>query len=127
MKNYLVSVCDHLHFVQYLKRLYYSIGDGCSGNNKKDHAAGKTPRCPWSFLFFFQTPSKSTFLCRIWSKMCPLKRTKKIMIFVFIDLSVFCYILLFFLDLVKNMSSNRENMPGGLSSVFLLLDPSVYC
>ena len=38
-----------------------------------------------SFLFFFKTRSKSTFLCRIWSKMCPQKRTKKIMILVFFD------------------------------------------
>ena len=47
-----------------------------------------------SFLFFFKTLSKSTFLCRIWSKMCPQKRTKKIMIFVFFDL--LCSFLFFF-------------------------------
>ena len=61
-------------------------GGGGGSNNKKDHAAGKNLRCPLSFLFFFKTRSKSTFLCRIWSKMCPQKRTKKIMIFVFFDL-----------------------------------------
>ena len=47
-----------------------------------------------SFLFFFKTRSKSTVLCRIWSKMCPQKRTKKIMIFVFFDL--LCSFLFFF-------------------------------
>ena len=26
---------------------------GGGSNNKKDHAAGKNPRCPLSFLFFF--------------------------------------------------------------------------
>ena len=26
---------------------------GGGSNNKKDHVAGKTPRCPLSFLFFF--------------------------------------------------------------------------
>ena len=29
-----------------------NVGGGGS-NNKKDHAAGKNPRCPLSFLFFF--------------------------------------------------------------------------
>ena len=28
-------------------------GKGGGSNNKKDHAAGKNPRCPLSFLFFF--------------------------------------------------------------------------
>ena len=39
--------------------------------------SGKTPGCPLSFLFFFKTRSKSTFLCPIWSKLCPQKRTKR--------------------------------------------------
>ena len=70
------------------KRLFHGQFCGIMGggsNNKKDHAAGKNPRCPLSFLFFLKTRSKSTFLCRIWSKTCPQKRTKKIMIFVFFD------------------------------------------
>ena len=29
------------------------MGGGGGSNNKKDHAAGKNPRCPLSFLFFF--------------------------------------------------------------------------
>ena len=72
-------------------------GGGGGSNNKKDHAAGKNPRCPLSFLFFFvlfQNTFKIDFFCRIWSKMCPQKRTKKIMIFVFFDL--LCSFLFFF-------------------------------
>ena len=52
-----------------------------------------------SFLFFFKTRSKSTFLCLISSKMCHHKRTKKIMIFVFFDLirsSLFFFFFFFF-------------------------------
>ena len=103
------------------------LGGGGS-NNKKDHAAGKNLRCPLSFLFFFKTRSKSTFLCRIWSKMCPQKRTKKIMIFVFLIFYVlFCSFLLFLPDLVNKMSSNREQkrtkkiMPPGKSQDVLCL------
>ena len=98
---------------------------GGGSNNKKDRAAGKNLRCPLSFLFFFKTRSKSTFLCRIWSKMCPQKRTKKIMIFVFFDL--LCSFLLFLPDLVNKMSSNREQkrtkkiMPPGKSQDVLCL------
>ena len=109
----------------------HNFGGGGGSNNKKDHAAGKNPRCPLSycsFLFFFKTRSKSTFLCRIWSKMCPQKRTKKIMIFVFFDFYVlFCSFLLFLPDLVNKMSSNREqkrtkkSMPPGKSQDVLCL------
>ena len=70
---------------------------GGGSNNKKDHAAGKNPRCPLSFLFFFVL-FKNTFkidvLYQIWSKMCPQKRTKKVMIFVFFDF--LCSLLFFF-------------------------------
>ena len=65
---------------------------GGGSNNKKDHAAGKNLRCPLSFLFFFvlfqNTFKIDVFVSNlgIWSKMCPQKRTKKIMIFVFFDL-----------------------------------------
>ena len=75
--------------------LFKNVGGG--SNNKKDHAAGKNLRCPLSFLFFFvlfQNTFRIDVFCRIWSKMCPQKRTKKIMIFVFFDL--LCSFLFFF-------------------------------
>ena len=43
-------------FVRVFVCLFVCLIDGGGGggsNNKKDHAAGKTPRCPLSFLFFF--------------------------------------------------------------------------
>ena len=64
-------------------------GKGGGPTTKKIMPPGKTQDVLYlfcSFLFFFKTRSKSTFLCRIWSKMCPQKRTKKIMIFAFFDL-----------------------------------------
>ena len=57
--------------------------------------------------------------------MCPQKRTKKIMIFVFFDL--LCSFLLFLPDLVNKMSSNRGQkrtkkiMPPGKSQDVLCL------
>ena len=65
------------------------LGGGGGPTTKKIMPPGKTQDvlCLFcSFLFFFKTRSKSTFLCPIWSKMCPQKRTKKIMILVFFDL-----------------------------------------
>ena len=70
--------------------------------NKKDYAARINSRCLCLFLFycfFFKAHSKSTFLCQIWSKICPQKRLKNIM--------SFC-LFLFLPDLVNKMSSNRE-------------------
>ena len=105
-----------------------NIGGG--SNNKKDHAAGKNLRCPLSFLFFFKTRSKSTFLCRIWSKMCPQKRTKKIMIFVFLIFYVlfccFCRIWLTKCSQTENKkeqkrSCRRENRK--MSFVFFVVGP----
>ena len=46
------------------------------------------------FCFFFKIRRKPTFLCRIWSKMCPQRKEQKIMSFVFLYL--FCSFLLFF-------------------------------
>ena len=115
---------------------FCGIMGGGGSNNKKDHAAGKNPRCPLSFLFFFKTRSKSTFLFRIWSKMCPQKRTKKIMIFVFFDfLCSFCSFLLFLPDLVnkiknvlkqrtkKNKKDHAARKIARCPLFFLLLDP----
>ena len=59
-----------------------------------------------SFLLFFKTRSKSTFLCQIWSKMCPQKKNKKYLDFCLFYL--FCSFLFFLPDLVYKMSSNRE-------------------
>ena len=87
-----------------------------------------------SFLFFFKTRSKSTFLCRIWSKMCPQKRTKKIMIFVFFDL--LCSFLFFFVvfsgfglqNVLKQRTKKdkKDHAAGKIARCplsFLLLDP----
>ena len=80
------------------------------------------------FLFFFKTRSKSTFLCRIWSIMCPQKRTKKIMIFVFFYfLCLFLFFLVVFAGFGNKMSSYREQkrtkniMPLGKSQDVLCL------
>ena len=77
-------------------------GGGGGPTTKKIMPPGKTldVLCLFrSFLFFFKTRSKSTFLCLISSKMCHHKRTKKIMIFVFFDLirsSLFFFFFFFF-------------------------------
>ena len=87
----------------------FCLWGGGGSNNKKDHAAGKNPGCPLSFLFFFvlfQNTFKIDVFVPNLIKMCPQKRTKKIMIFVFFDL--FCSFLLFLPDFVNKMSSNRE-------------------
>ena len=70
---------------------------GGGSNNKKDHAAGKNPRCPLSFLFFFVL-FQNTFKIDVFVpnsvKNVSSKKNKKIMIFVFFDLS--CSFLFFF-------------------------------
>ena len=62
MTSSLVFSSDNFTFIISLSP---KTGGGGGSNIKKDHAAGKNPRCPLSFLFFFKTPSKSTFLCRV--------------------------------------------------------------
>ena len=55
---------NHVRFSE--ERTSYKLtsrGGGGGPTTKKDHAAGKNLRYPLSFLFFFKTPSKSTFLC----------------------------------------------------------------
>ena len=47
----LCCVVNSCVFVLLLIALSLSVMGG--SNNKKDHAAGKKPRCPLSFLFFF--------------------------------------------------------------------------
>ena len=105
------------------------VSEGGGGpTTKKIMPPGKTQDvlCLFcSFLFFFKTCSKSTFLCRIWSKMCPQKRTKKIMMFVFLIFSVlFCS---FFR--INKMSSNREQKTSRrrenrkMSFVFFVVGP----
>ena len=90
--------------------IFYNLLQSRGGsNNKKDHPAGKNPGCPLSFLFFFvlfQNTFKIDVFVPNLVKMCPQKRTKKIMIFVFFDL--FCSFLLFLPDFFNKMSSNRE-------------------
>ena len=82
------------------------------------------------FLFFFKTRSKSTFLCLIWSKMCPQKRTKKIMIFVFLIFYVlFCCFFRIWLKKCpqtenkkeQKRSCRRENRK--MSFVFFVVGP----
>ena len=95
-------ICLRYHFsfareLTSLTRLTAENKGGGGPTTKKIMPPGKTQDvlCLFcSFLFFFKTRSKSTFLCRIRSKMCPQKRTKKIMIFVFFDL--LCSLLFFF-------------------------------
>ena len=88
---------DHGHEQKVISRsiLWYNGG---GSNNKKDHAAGKNPRCPLSFLFFFCSFSKhvqNRRFCAEFGQKCVLKKkTKKIMIFVFFDF--LCSFLFFF-------------------------------
>ena len=122
----------------YTVRIYANMG---GPTTKKIMPPGKTQYvlCLFcSFLFFLKTRSKSTFLCRIWLKMCPQKRTKKIMIFVFFDLFVLiCSFLIFLPDFLNKMSSNGEQKrtkqimpPGKSQDVFVFfvvgLPPNIY-
>ena len=69
-----------------------------------------------SFLFFSKTPSKSTFLCRIWSKMCPQKRTKKIMIFVFLIFFVlFCCLCRILLRKCPQTENKKDHAAGKIA------------
>ena len=61
------------------------IGGGGVQQQKRSCRREK-PKMSFVFFVLFCSFSKSTFLCPIWSKMCPQKRTKKIMILVFFDL-----------------------------------------
>ena len=106
---------------------------GGGSNNKKDHAAGKNPRCPLSFLLFFvlfQNTFKIDVFVPNLVKNVSSKKNKKDHDFCLFDL--FCSFLLFMPDFVKKMSSNREQKRScrrenrKMSFVFfsfLLLDP----
>ena len=84
--------------------------------------------CPSSYFVLFQNTFKIAF-CAEFGQKCVLKKVhKKIMSFVLFDLPCsFYYFLLFFLDLVKKMSSNRAQkrtkkiMPPGKSQDVLCL------
>ena len=118
-KSYSLNDANSTFQGQFFKVLIWGGGS----NNRKDHAAGKNPRCRLSFLFFFKTRSKSTCLCQIRSKMCPQKRTKMIMMFVFFVLfCCFCRIWLTKCPQTENKKScRRENRK--VSFVFFVVGP----
>ena len=112
--------------MSFIKSADVSLGGG--GSTTKDHAAGKNPRCPLSFLFFFvlfQISLKIDVFVPNSVKNVSSKKNRKIMIFVFFVL--FCAFLLFLLGLVNKMSSNGEQkrtkkiMPPGKSQDVLCL------
>ena len=81
-------------------------GGGGGVQQQKRSCRREKPRMSFVFFVLFQNTFKIDVFVPNLVKMCPQKRTKKIMIFVFFDL--FCSFLLFLPDFVNKMSSNRE-------------------
>ena len=102
--------------------IFTNMVGGGGSNNKKDHATGKNPRCPLSFLFLFVL-LQNTFNIDVF-----VPKLVKIVIFYLL----FCSFLLFLPDLVNKMSSNREQKRTKkscrrenckMSSVFFVVGP----